>query len=44
MTTRGETIEVTLLLHAAPDPKLEATAGGVAITYHPTRDPIPGCD
>ncbi len=39
-----QTLELSLLLRVGDPPRIEATAGGVTVTYLPTIEEIPGCD
>ena len=36
-------IVVSLVLHIEPAGSIEASAGGVTLTYRPTNDPAPNC-
>lgn len=39
-----QTIELSIILRTAPEPVIEATANGHAVTYRPTAEEPPGCD
>lgn len=40
----GETIELTITLFEGSEPRIEADANGVVVTYEPSGEEIPGCD
>ncbi len=40
----GETIVVNITLFEGSQPRVEVEANGVAVTYEPTNEEIPGCD
>lgn len=44
LMTSDQTIDVELLLLTDPEPVIEATAGGVTVTYRVTDRAAPGCD